>query len=222
MAGLCAALTAWADDGITWKRLASAGPRLDAKVRYPAFGASPVQRMAGNALEQAAKSAFDEIVKLAKEPAPPGRAYKNELDWGVELGINQRDLVSVRTIHFEYTGGAHPNTYQRTYNFATMGGKPKRLILRDVLRKDVSPLDWANVVVLRGLNKAKEARDIEPFGYLDAPLVNSFYMTGKGMVWVFEHYAVGPYSEGPYEIEVQWPALKDAIDPDGPAGRFIK
>lgn len=222
MIAACAAITVAAEQGATWKDLAVKGPRLTATAHYPVFGSSPVQQMASRTIEGAVKNVFSEIMRIAKEPAPPGHPYKNELTWDAQVGVNFADLVSVRTTHFEYTGGAHPNTYQKTYNFAMVNGKAMRLMLRDILRKDLSPLDWANEVVLRGLNKAKEARDIESFGYLDASLVNSFYITERGIVWVFQHYAVGSYAEGPYEVEVQWPALRNAVDPKGPVARFVK
>lgn len=106
-------------------------------------------------------------------------------------------LISGHVLRFWFSGGAHPNTQIRTFNYAMVNGKPKSLTLADVLRPGVTPDSF----VERHLLAAAMVTNI------DRNYWNSFVIEEKGMTWLFEPYAIGPYSEGTRTAFLPWKDL---------------
>ncbi|MCW5933731.1 MAG: YbaY family lipoprotein [Fimbriimonadia bacterium] len=133
------------------------------------------------------------------------------------LSVNTPQVVSGYLTHFEYTGGAHPNTFYQTINVGIVNGKPARLNLKSLLAQGVSPQQVLNEVALPKLNTAKEKRGLEAVDRIDPKLADSFIITPQGISWIFQPYAVGAYVEGTYIIKATWNDLSGLLNPNGPA-----
>lgn len=132
------------------------------------------------------------------------------------LSVNTPQVVSGYLTHFEYTGGAHPNTFYQTINVGIVNGKPARLNLKSLLARGVSPEQVLNEVLLPRLNAAKEKRGLETVDRIDPKLADSFILTPQGISWIFQPYAVGAYVEGTYIIKATWNDLSGLLNPNSP------
>lgn len=215
---LCASAALSADLGLTWKKLAQAKRGFyEATSSYPVFaGASEVAHLANAEIAKKARADFDRFVRDSKQEARFGRPAN---PWGYEsktvVALATDSLVSVYLDRYEYSGGAHPNTFQAPLNFGIVAGRAKRLTLRDVVKPGTEVTVLQQVVRAR-LNAAKKTRGGDPVDSIEKDLGDSFVVTRAGMTWLFPAYSVGPYAEGSYEVKIPWSDLSPYLVADGP------
>ncbi|MCS6918286.1 MAG: DUF3298 and DUF4163 domain-containing protein [Fimbriimonadales bacterium] len=131
------------------------------------------------------------------------------------ISIARANLVSLYLEIFQWTGGAHPNTYYRVVNVGLVNGKPRVLKLQDLLTQGASAQEVMTRVYQR-LEEVKRQRDPsgEPFmpeGGVPREYWNSFILTPTAIVWVFEPYAVGAYAEGKFLIRLSYNELQGLV-----------
>jgi len=134
------------------------------------------------------------------------------------LGIEYSMHTGVRTVSYVYqmyqdTGGAHPNTYYRTFTFDTKTGSEVKLADAFIPGTDyLTELSTKARLELPPLMAARYNIDVST---LDTTYVNSgttpkaenfqnFYFEGSTFVLLFPPYQVGPYVLG--MIELPFPA----------------
>lgn len=214
-----------ADLGAIWKKLSQTKKGyFEATSSYPVFsGTNEVVRLANAEIAKRAKTDFDRFLRDAKQGA--AELGKPTMAWAYEsktvVALATDSLVSVYFDRYEYSGGAHPNTFQAPLTFGKIGGKAKRLTLKDVVKPGSVESVMAQVVKPR-LDAAKRTRGADPVDSIDKELAESFVVTRAGMTWLFPPYSVGPYVEGAYEVKVPWSDLTSYLVPSGPlagAGR---
>ncbi len=131
------------------------------------------------------------------------------------ISIARADLISLYLEIFWWTGGAHPNTYYRVVNMGMVNGKPRLLKLEDVLAKGASAAEVMERVYRR-LEEVKRRRDPSgkpwmPEGGIPREYWDRFILTPTAIVWVFEPYAVGAYSEGMFQIRLSYDELRGLV-----------
>lgn len=181
-----------------------------ASVSTPNFGDSRVQALATKRFRVEAqrwmKDFLAEVDAMEKDPRPP---FEAELKVTTTVGLNTPKAVSAYLTIFMWTGGAHPNTIIRPMTFGLRDGKPAQLKLADLLQPAVSPEMLSDQVVLPALNRVKAKRESELSTELSLDLLESFVATPAGVSWIFEPYAVGPYSDGIFTVKVLDAELKN-------------
>jgi hypothetical protein len=153
------------------------------------------------------------------------------IDVGYRLGLGADDLVSVLfLVDTFYSGAAHPNHESAALNFDLRHGRALRLA--DLFKPSALYLRAVSDYCIRDLKRQMRASDMEDPSAMDADIeegakpdaknFRSWLLTRRGIEFTFDPYQVGPYAAGPQRVLVPYAALKDLINPEGPAGRFVK
>ncbi|MGE5541193.1 MAG: DUF3298 domain-containing protein [Bacillota bacterium] len=193
------------------------GAYYDATAKYP--GATPLS--VGNTEAVAAMRQFelDTIAEFKQEAA-------NTPDMGIgEAGVEQRkqtlDIdyrstsaphsVSYMFVQHADTGGAHPNTYFRTFTFDTRTGKS--LALADLFTPgtayltQLSQLSRELLPAIIAKNSGSAIADINPNMLSNGTIAEqanfaNWYLEGSSLVIAFEPYQVAPYAAGPQTLSI--------------------
>lgn len=120
-------------------------------------------------------------------------------------------MVSVAALHWEYTGGAHGNSWFETLTLVRDGDKVKEVQLTDLFRQDS---DWQNLVsqlLIDDLKKqgASSVVDGGISGFTDEDLV--FAVDEGGLIFFFAPYAVGCYAEGDYVVRLPFAQIRSVL-----------
>lgn len=110
---------------------------------------------------------------------------------------------------YSYTGGAHGMAVRRFINYSL--AENRELTLADFV-------DLGNPVVKEALQRELTSRFDDKYGaewgdlreFRDSdllPVSEDFYLTDKGMVFVYQEYGIGPYAIGQPAIEVPYLTL---------------
>lgn len=194
--------------------------KWSAKATVPSsLGSSSVQTLALKEFRKAAKEMYDRFRKDAKAEEREGWPTSNPwtLELGTSISLNRPDLVSGYIYLWDYTGGAHPNSYYFPLSFGIANGKAKLLRLSDLLAKSVTPKQFADEFVTPAIDDAKAQRGAPPMDEaLDPTLYDCFVITPKGLTWMLAPYSVGPYVEGSYEVKILLRDIRSQLNPSGP------
>ena len=158
-------------------------------------------------------------------------AEDDAYDSGYNIEFANDDIVSViiDTSIYEH-GAAHPNSASETFNYDLKSGKPIKL--SDVFKPGAQYIKKLSEYCIADLKKqARQDNPEEPMLNDDeietgaAPEAENYSrwnITKKGLLITFDAYQVGPYAAGPQMVLVPYSALKDTINPNGPAAPFLK
>jgi hypothetical protein len=164
-----------------------------------------------------------------EEPRPEN-SMGSDLTISYNIALAHDDLVSVEfAVSTYYQGAAHPSSYSEVVNYDLKNGK--QLKIADVFKPGAKYLQAISTFCISDLKR--QSKEKGPDGLLDdssiekgaAPSAKNYenwLITRKGLGIVFDAYQVGPYAAGPQFVNVPYSVLKDLINPDGPAGQFVK
>lgn len=153
------------------------------------------------------------------------------IDVGYRVGLGADDIFSVLfVINTYYSGAAHPNHETAALNFDLRHGRALRLA--DLFKPSALYLRALSDYCIRDLKRQMRESDMEDPSAMDADIeegakpdaknFKSWLLTRRGLEITFDPYQVGPYAAGPQRVLVPYAALKDLINPEGPAGRFVR
>ena len=139
------------------------------------------------------------------------------------LGIEYKMYESASTLSYVYqmyqdTGGAHPNTYYRTFTFDKESGEA--LELGDVFVPSAKYLETLSVQARSRLPAMIAAMESVSVSEVDMDYINSgtlpeedsfqnFYFEGKNLVLLFPPYQIGPYVLGMITLPIPASELKE-------------
>ncbi|MGL5614915.1 MAG: DUF3298 and DUF4163 domain-containing protein [Sarcina sp.] len=133
-----------------------------------------------------------------------------ELDSLYEVPYNQNNILSLYTLDYQFTGGAHGITTLVPYNINISNGK--YLTLNNLFKKEFNYIEFINNKVNE---KIKENPDIY---FLDGENKfktisekQDFYINEKGIVIVFQLYEIAPYSSGIQHILIPKEEIVDKL-----------
>jgi hypothetical protein len=200
---------------------ASDCPRYKVETDYPQFTeksdfyAALNAQLASDAKAQMESTVADSDKNTAgADPGPlPWESFRK-----TDVIYADDSLVSLCTINYEYTGGAHGNS---TYDAAVYTWRDHHLLklaIGDLLHK--SALATLNNQLIKDLTRRKaswpqQAKDVK----FDEEVVNP---TSAGLMFTFAPYTVGPYAEGSYTVLLPYRNLDGIMKTDGVLGRFMQ
>ena len=121
-------------------------------------------------------------------------------------------IVSLKFTVYEYTGGAHGNTFFQTFVFDL--DSEQGLILEDLFVEEFLPFEAISPLVQADLMEQlgefadsqwiEDGTGVNPNNYLN------FVVTGESLLFFFPPYQVAPYAAGPLTVEIPLAEL-DAI-----------
>jgi hypothetical protein len=131
-----------------------------------------------------------------------------DLNFGIEVLYNRNQLLSVALTQYTYTGGAHGMMYTRCYSYDLKGRKKFRI-------QDVFKPGYQAKLKLALNQAAKKKYRVQSLS--DALLVDeiepndNFFLTGKGICFVYQPYEIGPFSMGEQFIYIPYSNLSDLL-----------
>ena len=126
-------------------------------------------------------------------------------------------VISVRLDNSNYTGGAHPNSYTASQNFDLGTGQ-----FIDPAQAADDPESFRAGAAELLLEKAEALEERGDFWPEYADIIAAWnegtvLFDQEGMLVVFSHYELGPYSMGSVELRLSYEELADLVGPGGMA-----
>jgi hypothetical protein len=147
------------------------------------------------------------------------RPYQRTVAW--TLTAESSLLLSARKDWFDDTGGAHPNHGAEGLLWDIVGDRP--VARRDLFRPDAdqAALDAALCEAVKAAKRSREGAvaDVATWPcpkWADANFVLAPSTVPKklgGLIFLFDPYVVGPYSEGGYEVTAPQSDFRAAVAP---------
>jgi len=142
--------------------------------------------------------------------------------WELTCGVYQTErMISVSGLYYSYTGGAHPNSWQLSWNFDLEEGtffEPELLADGTELRTAVAE------EILRQVRTPLEDGTTPADGYWEdyETLINDWgsyavFFDETGMTVVFSPYELAPYAAGPQEFHFDYDWLEPHLGSRGQA-----
>lgn len=148
----------------------------------------------------------------AADPNPPGPYFL-----GVETDIISYDAF-VRSVLFtiaDYTGGAHPNLYYKTYTFDTRDGH--FIDLDDLFVANSNPLATIGPVVeadlMAQMGSGADSTWIHSGTGTTWSNYANFVLTDTALIFYFPPYQVAPYAGGPFNVDVSLTSIRSIFRP---------
>lgn len=192
-------------------------------LQYPQIGGltnETVQDRINRMFKEAADEARQEGLKNAEEKEKAGASgygspnrYETYFDYS--LKCNQKGLLSVVLMNYQYTGGAHGSMVQSSYTFNLNTGE--EYTLKDLFKDDADYVAYINntvkgMIVERVREEILPEYDIEPFETIRDD--HDFYLSNDGVVIYFQQYEHWCYAAGIQEFTVEYAALKEMLKPE--------
>lgn len=125
-----------------------------------------------------------------------------------------RHMLSYYTLIDSYTGGAHPNSRRQATTLASDGSGSWGVVAGSC--EAAQRLGWEcdesvlRLKIIDGLRR-QEAAWVEQGEVTRQTewLLESFVLTPGGVRFLFDPYEVGPYVQGPFEVDIPYDALED-------------
>ncbi len=137
--------------------------------------------------------------------------------------LNMLEVFSMRMLHSEYTGGAHPNSSAGHVTFDLKTGE--ELTLDDLLKPGWrDPLTDLAEAQLRTQYKLKEGDALNDKGPLFDnvfELNDNWFLSPEGLGFSFDPYEIGPYAAGFIEPVIPYSKLKDWVKPGSALERIV-
>jgi Protein of unknown function (DUF3298) len=172
-------------------------------------------------LERAVKAILPEKNEI--EDLEIGHFESLTFDDEFSVMLNVMEIVSLRMLHSDYTGGAHPNSNAGHVTFDLKSGKELNL-------DDQMNPGWRDTVTqlaelrLREIYKIKEEEALNEKGPLfesSLALNDNWFLCPEGLGFSFDPYEIGPYSAGFIETVVPYSKLKELVKPGSPLERLV-
>jgi predicted secreted protein len=194
---------------------------LKTTIQYPQLNGlkdPAAQAAVNNILKQAAtaaqaageKNAAD-MVQAIKE-GYTGAVGQCETTFDYMLGCNRNGLLSVVLSDYQYAGGAHGSTVQRSWTFDLNTGKA--LKLGDLMKTGSAYADTIDAAIRREIDARVAAGGLVEFDFSkfkDIGKDPAFYLSNDSAVFYFQQYEYFPYAAGIQEFGVKFADLAPMI-----------
>jgi hypothetical protein len=151
------------------------------------------------------------------------------LDINFDTTFADDDFVSIRFEMYEYSGGAHPNSYSLSHTYNLKSGK--EIKLADLFKTNSNHLkklsDYCYESLKKQLTKLAEGEppDEEMLRGGTEPNDENYSgwnITKKGLLMSFDPYQVAAYAYGPQQVIIPYSVLKEIAREDGALANFVK
>jgi peptidoglycan-N-acetylglucosamine deacetylase len=202
--------SAHAQVSVNDQRVQEHTPASDIDFAWPRIGVGRDDAM----LETWARSLLDDFRTSLAARTAQENPYSAHLSYSVTR--NDETAVVVVFLYSFYTGGAHPNSTQTTFNFLMPDGV--RVFLPDLVGdagiQRISDRAIADLDVQLGSDGYSDPNWIREGAGPYADNFNSFEWQPSELVLHFDPYAVAAYARGPSEVHIPLATLQDVLRPD--------
>lgn len=202
------------------------GKYSEAKWSYPLLiSKNEVIQKISAKLRDRMKPQIEEYQKDAKEGFMTDVITSTWLfTYDYSLAYYSEELISFIAQVYSYTGGAHGNTYFMSSNYSVNKDDSTLLKLSDLFKKESNYVKVLSDLIIKDLKKQKAGWVANgEIASLKEDEIGPFALTPRGIQFAFAPYAVGPYSDGAFFVEISYVhQLKDILNPKGPLSQFIE
>lgn len=188
-------------------------------VQYPRFRAgTPVAAEANRWASRREREVFGAFLAQAKQDLPELQKVMSHARYELlvrpTVSLQTGELCSGYVESYAFTGGAHGSTTFETVNFS---GSGRRLQLQDLFPKGTDGRKQASFAILEQMLGSGKASAIQDgvWKELTAEQSERFVLTKSGILFLFNDYELGAYSEGRFKILVPFDKLA-GLDRKGP------
>lgn len=172
-------------------------------------------------LEQAVRAVLPTNEELADLEIGHFESLTFDENFGVML--NAMEVFSMRMLHSEYTGGAHPNSSAGHVTFDLKTGE--ELTLDDLLipgwRDPVTELAESQLREQYDLKEGDALNDRGPLFENVFELNDNWFLSPEGLGFSFDPYEIGPYAAGFIEPVIPYAKLKPWVKPGSALERIV-
>ncbi len=144
-----------------------------------------------------------------------GPSYNYEEESNLLIAYQSSKILSLNLSGSSFTGGAHGNSFTITTSLNLATNKP--ILLKDILTTE-------GVKKLRALLESsfRKQYDLKPSDSLTEGGLfenkiepnKNFYVTGKGLLFVYNPYEIGPYVMGGIDLYLSFASLQPYLQPE--------
>jgi len=176
----------------------------------PRFLGNDLAGLASREVARVARSRTDSFQReFDSNPKPERVGY---LDWSTVVSLASDSWISLYAQCDHYSGGAHPNYDFAGLNFGYVNGKPKRLVLADLVVPGLDPVQVASELVIPKLRTMGASSVAEgEVERLSKEQADNFVVTQAGITWLFAPYEVASYAEGSFMVKVKWEEMQGKV-----------
>ncbi len=163
-------------------------------------------------IEEDALEVKEEIYEMAKEDVKAlkedGIELKYQLMINHDIHTANNELISLTTLNYQYTGGAHGLSVKVPYNFDLTNGK--EINLKDLFKEDSNYIDILNEEIQKQIQQNPDRffpDEVELFSGINKN--QSFYIKDGKLFIYFGQYEIAPYASGIIEFEIPSSVLKN-------------
>ncbi|BDI34428.1 hypothetical protein CCAX7_64790 [Capsulimonas corticalis] len=184
---------------------ASRAKRYEATCKYPVLRSNtPLAELANRTIAADVRKQQQAFVRMALQETakePPRNPYGFDASPMYQRYWFPR-LYSVGMEFYEYTDGAHGNSYRVMYNFAEVDGKPQRMFLKDFFTNGSDYRKQVETKLMDKLHHDSRADFIGEVVQLSPTQLNRFVVEPDGLRFWFDPYEVAAYAQGPVDIKL--------------------
>lgn len=196
-------------------RLGDYGGTLDCRALFPEFAASSPflqklnQRLRDEAVHGVGEFTAGGLGHIVDGFKNPGMSNEHESSETTRIVHVSGRVVSLCTLGWQYTGGAHGFGGEMGRTFIADGDDLQELRLPDLF---TSGSGWERQLSTACLTELKR---MGASSAVDGSITNlppadlaSFTVSPKGLTFYFAPYAVASYAEGSFTVDLKWESLK--------------
>lgn len=215
-------------------RVANPGPQMsstemthprftgDTGVRFNAAVESVFMARHRANLAERAKQFAEHQRERQRDPAL-GVEWRWSFEDSAEIRYVSPDLISVRGVNYEYTGGAHPNTTSFPVNFWWRQGRAQEVALPDLFAANSDWRAQLGGVLRRELLRKKARYAVDGTAKVEDLLKPAaFTFSPEGIGFHYAPYEVGPYAQGAFDVMIPMATLQKLLRADGPLARWAR
>lgn len=167
--------------------------------------------------EEATKAFVDECIAQTKGEEGMSMQGWESMD-SITVIFNTPSVVSLRKMHYSFTGGAHGNASESYACFRANNGK--HLLFSDVVVSSdkLSELKKVNLAMLKQARNISKESNLEESGLFitkdELPLPSSFTFTKDGMLMAYDYYEIASHADGVIKYTIPYDMLKGIVKED--------
>lgn len=160
----------------------------------------------------AAQSFIDDYENFIKDEKESGfiTPYQNETE--CEILYESPELVCFSFFNYNYTGGAHPNSFMRLVNFDKKTGE---VISANQILKDKTAIAPLAEKVVKDQYKVDHDQTLKDFGFYYEgdifPVNNNIGILEDSLIFQYDPYEIGPYALGHVSFKIAKSEIKDLL-----------
>jgi hypothetical protein len=141
--------------------------------------------------------------------------YVWDFNFGIDILLNDKNILSFCVFNYNYTGGAHGSSNYLYDNIDIKNGKIVEL--EDIFKPDYESVIKEKIIQSMtnyfNVNTYDELNEYL-FDYQSVEITENFYLKHTGICFVYNEYEIAPYVTGQIKAFIEFSEIKDILKKD--------